>query len=45
MAEADIPAATDPYYMGLHDSVLSGWYNKDTGELARFAMRTVTGSR
>lgn len=28
------PPGPDPYDMGLHDSVLSGWYNNDTGELA-----------
>ncbi|WP_166222038.1 class I SAM-dependent methyltransferase [Pseudomonas atagonensis] len=23
----------DPYWIGLHDSMLSGWFNKETGEL------------
>lgn len=27
-------ARVDPYHLGLHDAVLSGWYNAGTGELA-----------
>ena len=27
------PEKVDPYMLGLHDAMLSGWFNQETGEL------------
>ena len=28
-----VPDKVDPYMLGLHDAMLSGWFNQQTGEL------------